>query len=361
MLSFNRRSLLRHQSSIAVLQSAGVLSNSESRITEFLTSADADGDESHGDAGHGHSHDPFKIISRAQSASEARGTTELVIDPLVTSMLLPSRTPSSTSVISGVTAVTDIPVDENNLTSKESKKSSLISNFGIFGSGIGSSSNSQNVESKNDQDDLCGDLSSLYGGDGRVDDRPLRKPFFSTKSQQNSSVPHRLTFSHENPISSASTENKRSLPDAGATSTTGGSGSFGGLVTASSSKKLSHVKSSFSKSSSYDASSASASVGAENASRFMKRRSVTTLLEGRASGLTSPTDFTTTTNSEQPKSPASSFNEETADDVSVVSNVSRPSVRDKLRRRGSASAALAQQTAQFRKKVSDQAGSTVEE
>jgi hypothetical protein len=362
---------LLHQSSIAALQSAGVLSNSESRIAEFLTSTEDDDSGSHASHGAGAGHDPFKIISRAQSSSAdpPQAKTELAIDPLVTSMLVvaASRTPSSTSIISGVTAVTDAPVEENQLASKETKKSSLISNFGIFGSGAGSSSNSQHVEvTKNDQDDLCGDLGSLYGGGGgSVDDRPIRKPFFSNKSPQNSNVSHRLTFSHENPISS----------DASAAANVGVASSGGSnAASAPPSKKLSHAKSSFSKSSSYDSSSATAttsgvaSVGAENASRFMKRRSVTTFLEGRPSGLTSPPiDSTTVPSSQQqPMSPGSMATEE-SDEVSVLSAVStleaRPSaLRDKLRRRGSASAALAQQTAQFRKKVSDQAaGSVVEE
>jgi hypothetical protein len=382
---------LRHQSSIAVLQSAGVLSSnhSDSRITEFLSSTAAleDDDEeenrSRGNgrgSGRGSGYDPFKIISRAQSSATGAGTTtQLPIDPLVTSMLVsvPSRTPSSSSIISGVTAMTDpnpsteesntVPLSTANANpsakDKDTKKPSLISNFAIFGS----SSNSNPVAAEADENqDHCGELGSLYGGGGGGggDDRPVRKPFFSnpkassSASPQNSNaIAHRLTFSHENPISVATASAESSAAGGG-----GGAGAGG--------QRLSHGKSSFTKSSSQDSSSsasinatsaAGASVGAENASRFMRRRSVTNLLEGRPSGLTSPP---IEGQGQAPMSPTTATGmAEESDDVSVMSTASavssvlesRPSaVRDKLRRRGSASAALAQQTAQFRKKVSDQ-------
>lgn len=301
LLSFNRRSLLKQQSSIAVLQSAGVLSNSESKILEFLTPKDNE----------------LPILSQSDPIATSLRDSPIEQSSSPPSIIAP-HTYSSTSVISGVTTVTDVnPLVED--TPKESKKSTILPNLGIFGSASAPSSQNEDLS----------DLGSLYSLS--EDNRPARKTFFSTKSQNVQT--NRMTFSHENPIS-LNVENSEKVLSK--------SQSLG--PDASNSQKTSNSRSSFSKSSPKNtiaSSYSSSSVGAENASRFLRRCSVMNP-EGRLSGFKPDVD-------DIPRE---------SDDSSSVSS-HRYSGRSS--RRGSASSVLAQQTAQFRQRLSEQTNSLEEE
>jgi hypothetical protein len=332
MLSFNRRSLLQHQTSIAVLQSAGMFSNTES-LSEFLTSSGG---------GYGDSMTSMNATTATKRFLATSSTSNSLIDDTVNSnsietgldqlVHIPSRTPSSTSIISAVTTLTEDPL-------KESKKGNMIPNFGIWGS--------QNPPSATDQD--LSDFGSLYGN-AMDENRPARKTFFTNKSPHEQPF-SRFTFSHNNPISETG---GGSGEDTAAMNLRQKSQSFGAEATGASSRKLAQ-----SKSRKELVLTTQSSVGAENASRFMKRRP----LDGRPSVAKIDLDAAETSQPSSPSLPLQSpgpFEEEN-DEISVEARPSRSSGFDrteKLRRRGSASATLAQQTANFRKRMSDKATPT---
>jgi hypothetical protein len=330
MLSFNRRSLLQHQTSIAVLKSAGLFSNTES-VSEFLASSGG----AYGDSIMTPTATPTAaaikrtvVTSSSTLNSLNSASIETGLDQLATVV---SRTPSSTSIISAITTTTEDPI-------KESKKN-LIPNFGLWGS--------QHPQSNTDQD--LSDLGSIYGN-AADENRPIKRSYFTNKSPNEQPVA-RFTFSHNNPISETGARVGAMASEGEATHRLK-SQSFGADATAVSPRKATQARSSFVRKDP-PGSSTQSSVGAENASRFMKQRSS---LEGRQSVTKADSDVETLT---QPSlSPPQPPPEDENDDISLDSRPSRSSGFDrteKLRRRGSASAALAQQTANFRKRMSDQA------